>query len=203
MIMTFWLFKYPLFVKHYTQQALSLYNLRTVPVPYHINARLSENMEPSSYTWLHHKHQLLAMSYSTYVPLDIANIHNCSHFGNTYFCEQVFLTQHSTKHTCESAIYYESDIDMIKQLCNFTYYPSLIPEPTALDSGSKLLLANLPLPWTFFCTHEKQIPNDIEGASYVMLEKSDLCLCSITAGSLYLHENIVSCSHKTLRTLFK
>ena len=34
----------PLFVKCYTQQALSLYNLRTVPVPYHINARLSENM---------------------------------------------------------------------------------------------------------------------------------------------------------------
>ena len=40
----------PLFVKHYTQQALSLYNLRTEPVPYDINARLSENMEPSSYT---------------------------------------------------------------------------------------------------------------------------------------------------------
>ena len=46
----------PLFVKHYTQQALSLYNIITVPVPYHINARLSENMEPSSYTWLHPKH---------------------------------------------------------------------------------------------------------------------------------------------------
>ena len=29
-----------------------------------------------------------------------------------------------------------------------------------------------------------------------MPDKSDLCLCSITAGSLYLHENIVSCSHK-------
>ena len=57
-------------------------------------------------------------------------------------------------------------------------------------------MANLPLPWTFFCTLEKQIPNDTEGESYVMLDKSDLYLCSITAGSLYLHENIVSCSHK-------
>ena len=94
----------PLFVKHYTQQALSFYNIRTVPVPYHINAKFSEDMEPSSYTWLHPKHQLLPMSYSTYVLLDTANIHNCFHFGNTYFCEQVFLTQHSTKCTCESAI---------------------------------------------------------------------------------------------------
>ena len=119
----------PLFVKHYTQHALYLYNLRAVPVPYHINARLSENMDPSSYTWLHPKHQLIAMSYSTYVPIDIACVHNCFYFGNTYFCEQVFLIQHSTKHTCESAIYYELNINMIKQLCNFTYYPSLILNP--------------------------------------------------------------------------
>ena len=145
---------------------------------------------------LHPKHQLLAMRYSTYVPLDIAHIHDCFHFGNTYFCVQVFLTQHSTKHTCENTIYNELDIDMFKQLCNFTYFPSLIPEPTVLDSGSELLLANLSLPWTFFCTHEKQIPNDIGGASYVILDKLDLCLCFITPGSLYLHENIVSCSHK-------
>ena len=29
-----------------------------------------------------------------------------------------------------------------------------------------------------------------------MIQKSDLCLCSITAGSLYLHENIGSCADK-------
>ena len=63
-----------------------------------------------------------------------------------------------------------------------------------LDSGSQLLLANMPTPWTFFCTHEDQIPNDIQGAKYALIQKSDLCLCSITAGSLYLHENIGSCA---------
>ena len=65
-----------------------------------------------------------------------------------------------------------------------------------LDSGSQLLLANMPTPWTFFCTHENQIPNDIQGAKYALIQKSDLCLCSITAGSLYLHENIGSCEDK-------
>ena len=65
-----------------------------------------------------------------------------------------------------------------------------------LDSGSQLLLANMPTPWTFFCTHEDQIPNDIQGAKYALIQKSDLCLCSITAGSLYLHENIGSCADK-------
>ena len=65
-----------------------------------------------------------------------------------------------------------------------------------LDSGSQLLLANMPTPWTFFCTHENQIPNDIQGAKYALIQKSDLCLCSIMAGSLYLQENIESCEDK-------
>ena len=53
------------------------------------------------------------------------------------------------------------------------------------------------LPWSFYCTHEYQIPNDIQGASYALIKKSDLCLCSITAGLLCLHENIASCIDRT------
>ena len=54
----------------------------------------------------------------------------------------------------------------------------------------------MPTPWTFFCTDENLIPNDIQGAKYALIQKSELCLCSITAGSLYLHENIGSCADK-------
>ena len=36
------------FVKHYTQQTLHLYDLRTVPVLFHVNAKLLKNMESSS-----------------------------------------------------------------------------------------------------------------------------------------------------------
>ena len=38
-------------------------------------------MKPFSYTWLHPKHQLLAMS----IPLDIAHVPNCFHFGVDIF----------------------------------------------------------------------------------------------------------------------
>ena len=54
----------------------------------------------------------------------------------------------------------------------------------------------MPTSWTFFCTHENQIPNDIKGAKYALIQKSDLCLCSIMAGSLYLPENIGSYEDK-------
>ena len=122
----------PLFEKQYTQQALSHYNLRTVPVPYHINARLSENMEPSSYTWRHPKHQLPAMSYSTYIPLDIANIDNCFHLG-THTVVNKYSLPNSVINILVRVLYIMSYIGMLKQICNFTYYPSLILEPTVLD----------------------------------------------------------------------
>ena len=132
----------PLFLQHNTQQALNLYSLRTVPVPYHINKEISDGTE-TSYTWLHPKHNMLAMSYSTYIALDMIQIQNCFKFGNYYFCKDSFLTQHSTGHTCESAIFYNLEISIIKDLCTFTYYPNLKPEPTVLDSVSQLLLAHL------------------------------------------------------------
>ena len=192
----------PLFVQHHTQKALDLYHLQTVPVPYHINQELTADQSKGnhemdqSYTQLQPKHDLLAMSYSTYIPLDHVEIQNCFKFGNMYFCEQRFITHHSTGHTCESAIFYNLEIAIIKTLCTFTYYATLNPDPVVLDSGSQLLLANMPTPWTFFCTHENQIPNDIQGAKYALIQKLDLCLCSIMAGSLYLHENIGSCEDK-------
>ena len=36
----------------------------------------------------------------------------------------------------------------------------------------------------------------IEGSSYVIVDKSDLCQCSISAGALYIQENIVYCTEQ-------
>ena len=66
----------PLFVQHHTQKALDLYHLQAVPVPYHINQKLIEDQSKGnhemdkSYTQLQPKHDLLALSNSTYIPLD-------------------------------------------------------------------------------------------------------------------------------------
>ena len=98
----------PLWMQQHLQTPLNLYAIRTVPVPYHINSELSNSQDNTntqqSYTWLHPKHELIALSYSTYIPLDKVQIQNCLKFGNFFFCEQTLLTQHSTGHTCECYI---------------------------------------------------------------------------------------------------
>ena len=81
----------PLFVQHHTQKALGLYHLQTVPVPYHINQELIEDQSKGShemdqlYTQSQPKHDLLALSYSTYIPLSHVEIQNCFKFDNIYF----------------------------------------------------------------------------------------------------------------------
>ena len=69
---------------------------------------------------------------------------------------------HRSEHTCESAIYWNKSANLINEKCNFEYYHELTHEPRVLDADDYLLLAGLPIPWTFFCTKERQIPNPTE-----------------------------------------
>jgi hypothetical protein len=188
----------PLYIRHYQQNPLDVYNLQTVHVPYNMNQKLKvDNPSPAPYTKLTPKSNLLAMSYSTYISLNYDQLHNCYHFGDLYLCQQTLLTQHSSKHTCESAIFYKLPHEVIQSLCNFTYFPNLIPPARLLDSGTEVLLSNIPLPWTFYCAQERKVPNTIVGGSYVKILKESLCQCSIGAGQYYIYENIASCPNNT------
>ena len=140
---------------------------------------------------------MLAMSSSTYLALDSKQLPNCR-FSTTYYCENLFLVTHRSEHTCESAIYWNQSASFINDKCNFEYYHELIPEPRVLDAGDYLLLAGLPIPWTFFCTKERQIPNPTEGSPYIIIKRTQLCLCSISAGPYYLQENILSCEDENV-----
>ena len=60
-----------------------------------------------------------------------------------------------SEHTCKSAIYWNKSENLINEKCNFEYYHELTPEPRVLDACDYLLLAGLPIPWTFFCRKER------------------------------------------------
>ena len=68
-------------------------------------------------------------------------------------------------------------------------------------------MAGLPIPWTFFCTKKRQIPNPTDGSPYIIItvgspyiiiKRTQLCLCSISAGPYYLQENILSCEDENV-----
>ena len=179
----------PIYVKDYQQQTLKLLNLQTVPVPYHQNRKPSDH----TYIWLKPEHDMLVMNSSTYLALDSKQLPNCRRFSTTYYCENLLVVTNRSKHTCESAIYWNESASLINEKCNFEYYHELTPEPRVLDAGDYLLLAGLPVPWAFFCTKERHIPNPTEGSPNFIIKRTQICLCSIGARPYCLQENILSC----------
>ena len=121
-----------------------------------------------------------------------------------FFCEQMFLTKTGNEHTCESAIYAYQNAKLIQQKFNIEYYPDLDPEPQLLNTGRYLLLGNFPLPWNYFCSKIDGIHKPLHGSNYVILKKTDLCQCSLTAGSWYIEANIAYCTEEsaTMLTLY-
>ena len=123
---------------------------------------------------------------------------NCKKFSTTYSCENLFLVTHRSEHTCESSIYWNKSASLINEKFNFEYYHELTPEPRVLYAGEYHLLAGLPIPWTFFCTKERQIPNPTEVRSYIIVKRTQLYLCSISAGPYYFQENVLSCEDENV-----
>ena len=69
-----------------------------------------------------------------------------------------------------------------------THYQSL----KILDAGDILILSNLQKPWTIVC---KDVDRtfDLEYSTYHILNRSELCECSLTAGNYLLSQAASNC----------
>ena len=186
----------PLFIRPSSQEPMYIYiyNVRTIPVPYHINtAMVDETENENAYTHIIPDTEMVAMNRDTYINVDQSELKQCIKFSVMYFCEQTFLMKHTSEHTCETAIYHEQNPDIIKDKCNIQYYPELNPTPQILDAGKHILLGNIPEPWSVVCSKNDPIPNPLKASKYVIIKKKDLCQCSLNAGTWFIQENIVHC----------
>ena len=77
-----------------------LFDLTSVPVPYHMNPQLIDEHESKDvYTWIKPEQELLAMSSNSYISLDKKNLASCIKISNNYFCEHLQLVKHISEHT--------------------------------------------------------------------------------------------------------
>ena len=184
----------PLFIRPRLQEPMFVYNVKTIPVPYHINIEMVDKIESEdAYTQIIPDTEMVAMSRDTYINVDQSELKQCIKFSIMYFCEQTFLMKHTSEHTCKTAIYHEQSPQVIKDKCNIQYFPELHPTLQILGAGKHILLGNLSEPWLVICSKNYPIPNPLQASKYVVIKKKDLCQCSISAGTWYIQENIVHC----------
>ena len=110
------------------------------------------------------------------------------------------MVKHKTKYNCESAIYFNLGTDAIKENCNFRfYYNKTDITPTVLDGRNKIILANWPNNKHIICNINNDIPVKIPSHSYVLVNRSVLCNCSIEADNHYLLESLAACDNRNYK----
>ena len=103
----------------------------------------------------------------------------CKRIGYKFYCEELFVGKHKTSYSCESAIYFNLDTDIIKENCDFKfYYNKIDKKPTVFDGGVEIL-ANWPNHKHIICNTDNDIPVKIPSHPYVLINRSVLCNCGI------------------------
>ena len=184
--------QFPIFVHPYNQQHLTLYQIETVPVPI-----IDRNENTQSYTHIKVTKPYIALNSETYISLRIQELETCKKIGYKFYCEELFLVKHLSQHNCKSAIYFDSNAEIIKENCEFEYYYNKTDvKPSVLDSRNEIILANWPKTKYVVCKDNHEYPIKIPRHPYVLLKRSVLCNCDIHAEDHFLLESIAACPGK-------
>ena len=111
-----------------------------------------------------------------------------------YYCEYAHLLKKHMEHTCMSAIYYDQGSDIKAKQCKTIVTFDTIPESKILDAGDLLISSNLQKPWTIACKGVSRV-FEIEYSTYRILNRSELCECSLTAGNYLLSYTNINCGN--------
>ena len=109
-----------------------------------------------------------------------------------YYCEYAHLLKKCTEHTCMSAIYYDQEGEIKANQCRTIVTFDNTPESKILDAGNILILFNLQNPWPIACKDVTRV-FEIEYSTYGILNRSELCECSLTAGNYLLSQTDTNC----------
>ena len=173
------------------QVPMSLFSIKTAPVPLDAETYLGEKRE---YTQIIPETELIALTKNNYIPLMQAQISLCAKTDYMYYCEYAHLLKKCTEHTCMSAIYYDQGSDIKVKQCKTIITFDTIPESKILDAGNLLILSNLQKPWTIACKDISRV-YEIEYSTYRILNRSELCECSLTAGNYLLSYTNINCGN--------
>ena len=170
---------------------MSLFSIETTPVPLDAETYIGEKRE---YTQIIPETKLIALTENNYIPLTQAQILLCAKIGYMYYCEYAHLLKKCMEHTCMSAIYYDQGSDIKVKQCKTIITFDTIPESKILDAGNLLILSNLQKPWTIACKDVSRV-FEIEYLTYCILNRSELCECSLTAGNYLLSYTNINCGN--------
>ena len=180
---------FPIFVEDYKKKAMTLYQIETVKVPI-----VNQNEKAHSYSEMPISKPYIASNKAYYIQLVLPELVMCKNIRHTYYCEELFLDKHKTKHSCESAIFYNLPREIILQNCDFKYYYNITVQPSVLDGGTHLVLANMLNEKRLICSYHQGLAKPLPTSPYALVSRNILCHCHLQIGLTYLLKTIAACN---------
>ena len=181
---------FPAFIKNYKQPPLSLYEVETVPV-----LIIDKNVKVDSYSQVRIEKSYIAAGTDYYIQLRISELLMCKSIRHIYYCEELFVIKHKSRHSCVSAIFYNLGPATVTKNCRFDYYYNITVPPVILDGGRDVLLANFHGPRSLKCSSvngglAKQAPEN----TYAVVNREFLCDCQLDLELASVLRQLSSCS---------
>ena len=126
----------------------------------------------------------------------------CKTIRHVYYCEELFLIKHRTHPTCESAIFYNAPPTTVYSVCTFKYFYNITVQPSILDGGNHILLANQKAANNLICSHNHNLAMPLAQFPYVLVNRSLLCHCRLQSGMTHLAKSLASCKDATSLKLY-
>ena len=173
-----------------------MYQIETVPVP-----NLDEYEQAHSYTELKIEKPNIALNEETYITLCAQELKMCKKIGYEYHCKELFVVKSKSRYSCASTIYFNLESDVTKANCKcLNYYNKTDIKPTLLDGGFQIILANWPSYRNIMCSHNNNIPINIPGHPYILMNRSILCNCDVEVESNFLLESLAASKGSETKT---
>ena len=111
-----------------------------------------------------------------------------------YICEELFVYKHKSNYNCAGAINFNLGSDIIKDNFDFAYYFNKTDiNPTVLNGGYEIVLANWPNDKHIVCNINNNIPIKIPSFPYILVNRRVLCNCGVKVENNFLLESIAVC----------
>ena len=181
---------FPAFIKNYKQPPLSLYEVETVPV-----SIIGKNVKANSYSQVRIEKSYIAAGTDYYIQLRISELLMCKSIRHIYYCEELFVIKHKSRHSCVSAIFYNLGPAKITKNCKFDYYYNTTVPPVILDGGRDVLLANFHGPRSLKCSSANGgLAMPALENTYAVVNREFLCDCQLNLEHVSVLRQLSSCS---------
>ena len=143
------------------------------------------------------------MSYITagtdyYIQLRISELLMCKSIRHIYYCEELFVIRHKSRHSCVSAIFYNLGPATIMKNCKFDYYYNTTVPPVILDGERDVLLANFHGPRALKCSSVNGgLPKPAPEIICAVVNREFLCDCQLDLEHASVLRQLSSCANSS------